>query len=56
MYIVLNDSQGPESTIRRAISFPVFSSLFLPADLRLTPWKGTGKVYKTERILIKQMP
>jgi len=56
MYVVLNDSQRPELTIWRNISFPVFSSRLFTPDLPLTACKRTCKLYKTERILIKQTP
>ena len=51
MYVVSNDSQMPELTVMRITSFPATSS----PDFRLT-CKGIRKLYRTERILIKQIP
>ena len=56
MYVVLNDSQRPELTICCNTSFPVISSRLFTPDLRLTACKRTCKLYRTERILIKQTP
>jgi len=50
MYVVSNDSQMPELTVMRTASFPATSP-----DFRFT-CKGTRKLYRTERILIKQIP
>jgi hypothetical protein len=54
MYVALNDSVRPELTFRRNISLQfIFSPLF-PAHFRLRTCKRTCKLYRPERILIKQ--
>ena len=56
MYVVLNDSQRPELTFRCNISLRIISSPLFPPDFRLATWKRTCKLYRTESILIKQIP
>ena len=56
MYIVLNDSQRPELTIRCNTSFSIISSQLFTPDLCLTACKRTCNLYRTKRILINQTP